>query len=111
MRACGVCGTAIASGRRCARCARSAPPAPDYGTDHRRRRAILAPIVATGRVRCARGAACLRAEVIRGRKVGGLIKRGQIWNLDHRDDGRGYLGPSHADCNQAAGARRREENR
>jgi hypothetical protein len=63
-----------------------------------------ASVVAAGRVRCARGRACKRAEFVDGVLVGGLIRRGDVWQLDHRDDGRGYLGPSHADCNARAGA-------
>ena len=111
MRACSGCGRAIASGRRCAKCERSSPSPPSYGSGHRRRRAVWVPVVASGRVRCARGAACLRADIVSGRRLGGLIRRGEVWNLDHRDDGRGYLGPAHADCNLAAGAAKREERR
>jgi hypothetical protein len=29
------------------------------------------------------------------------IRPGGAWDLDHRDDGPGYLGPSHARCNRA----------
>jgi hypothetical protein len=49
----------------------------------------LAPIVASGTVRCAR--------------CGGLIEPGDRSHLDHRDDGHAWLGPSHAKCNQRAG--------
>jgi hypothetical protein len=34
-------------------------------------------------------------------KMGGFILPGQFWDLDHTDDGRGYLGPSHRECNRA----------
>jgi hypothetical protein len=47
---------------------------------------------------------CKRAELVNGVLVGGLISRGQSWDLDHDDRGNGYLGPSHSDCNRAAGA-------
>ena len=36
-------------------------------------------------------------------RCGELIEPGSEWHLDHRDDGRGWLGPSHAKCNQRAG--------
>ena len=49
----------------------------------------LAPLVATGTVRCAR---CDK-----------LIEPGDDWQLDHRDDGRGWLGASHKRCNLRAG--------
>jgi hypothetical protein len=32
-----------------------------------------------------------------------LILPGQEWVLDHTDDRKGYLGPSHATCNNRAG--------
>jgi hypothetical protein len=54
-------------------------------------RARLAPAVAAGTVRCAR--------------CGELIGQGEKWELDHRDDGRGWLGPSHQRCNARAGWR------
>jgi hypothetical protein len=52
-------------------------------------RARLAPVVATGTVKCAR--------------CDELIEAGEDWQLDHRDDGRGWLGPSHQRCNARAG--------
>lgn len=33
-----------------------------------------------------------------------LIEAGSKWHLDHRDDGHGWLGPSHESCNARAGA-------
>jgi hypothetical protein len=32
------------------------------------------------------------------------IEPGEDWQLDHRDDRQGYLGPSHRRCNLRAGA-------
>jgi hypothetical protein len=64
-------------------------PSQRYGMAHRAMRKRLAPIVATGTVKCAR---CDEP-----------ISSGDTWQLDHRDDGRGWLGPSHARCNQRAG--------
>jgi hypothetical protein len=49
----------------------------------------LIPIVATGTVDCAR--------------CGLKIVPDDKWELDHKDDGRGWLGPSHARCNRYAG--------
>ena len=46
-------------------------------------------MVATGTVRCAR--------------CDELIASDEEWQLDHRDDGRGWLGPSHKRCNLSAG--------
>jgi hypothetical protein len=51
-----------------------------------------APIVATGQVPCAR---CRL-----------LIRPGEKWHLDHREDRLGWLRPSHAYCNEKAGAER-----
>ena len=56
---------------------------------HKTLRRRLAPVVATGAVPCAR--------------CGDLIDAAERWELDHRDDGRGYLGPSHFRCNRFAG--------
>ena len=49
----------------------------------------LDPVVQTGTVASVR--------------CGELIEPNTPWHLDHRDDGRGWLGPSHAKCNQRAG--------
>jgi hypothetical protein len=49
----------------------------------------LDPVVPTGTVPCAR--------------CGELIQPDTAWQLDHRDDGRGWLGPSHRRCNARAG--------
>jgi hypothetical protein len=40
------------------------------------------------------------------RRCGKRIRPGEAWHLDHRDDGLGYLGPSHAFCNESAGGRK-----
>lgn len=85
-----------------------APPVPRlrvphnarYGWPHRHRRAAWKPVVATGRVRCARGAACLFA--IDG--VGGFIEVGQLWDLGH-PDGESTGGPEHRACNRSAAQR------
>ena len=49
----------------------------------------LAPVVASGNVPCVR--------------FGKLIEPGTPWQLHHRDDGRGWLGPAHHACNARAG--------
>jgi hypothetical protein len=57
-----------------------------YGTVHRQTRAVW-------RSRVARGDVILP-------EVWGPIRPGEPWDLDHRDDGRAYLGPSHSRCNR-----------
>jgi hypothetical protein len=64
-------------------------PSGHYGQAHKAMRRRLDPVVQTGTVPCVR--------------CGELIKPGTPWQLDHRDDGRGWLGPSHASCNARAG--------
>src|SRR5947207_862422 len=68
-----------------------------YGAGHQAARARVEPFVLAGGARCAR--------------CGEQIVPGEPWHLDHRDDGRGYLGPSHSRCNLhvggVEGARRR----
>jgi hypothetical protein len=69
-----------------------------YDAHHRALRKRLEPFVASGQAICAR---CKEP-----------IRRGERWDLDHRDDGQGYLGPSHATCNrQAKGGRRRKSRK
>lgn len=71
---------------------------PVYDANHRHRRRIEARRVATGTVRCARGADCRRAEDGQG----GLIDPGEAWDLGHVDgDPTRYSGPEHAACNRA----------
>jgi hypothetical protein len=64
-------------------------PTQRYGQAHRAMRARLTPLVARGTVACAR--------------CGQLIGSDEKWELDHRDDGHGWLGPSHQRCNARAG--------
>ena len=59
---------------------------------HRTRRAAIAPLVAAGKAICA--------------SCGKRILPGESWDLGHTDDRRGYLGPEHARCNRAKGARK-----
>jgi hypothetical protein len=63
-------------------------------------------MVAAGLVRCARGAACRRAEWIDGELVGGLIDPGESWHLGH-PDGESVGGPEHVRCNTGAPSRLR----
>ena len=60
-----------------------------YGQAHKATRRRLDPIVQTGTVPCVR--------------CGKLIEPGSAWQLDHRDDGRGWAGPAHSSCNARAG--------
>jgi hypothetical protein len=76
---------------------------PDYGRDHRRKRAREARRVATGTVRCARGAQCKYA--VDG--IAGLIAADAEWDLGHVDgDPTRYAGPEHAECNRATSSHR-----
>lgn len=68
---------------------------------HRAGRRAWATAVASGRVRCARGAACSRAEFVDGRLVGGFIRPGERWHLGH-EDGESVGGPEHVRCNVSA---------
>lgn len=63
-----------------------------YGTAHQRARARVALKVKAGAAFCAR--------------CGGWIMPGSAWHLDHDETRSGYLGPSHAKCNERAGARK-----
>jgi len=63
-----------------------------YGPEHDRLRAELAPVVATGTVRCWR--------------CGRLIAAGAPWHLGHDDVDRSvYRGPEHPRCNTSAAAK------
>jgi hypothetical protein len=65
-----------------------------YGSAHQRHRAQWRPYVDALQVNCAR---C--HELI----VPDPMQVGDGWALDHDDDRRAYLGPSHLDCNSRAG--------
>lgn len=82
-----------------------------YGTRHRRLRAQLAPLIAAGGVRCARGAECKWRELVDGEIVGGLIRAGQPWDLGHMDgaDPFSYQGAEHAACNRSTSRRKEPE--
>jgi hypothetical protein len=84
-----------------------------YGTRHQKRRSAIAPTVATGTVRCARGAECFFAdELADGRKIGGFILPGQKWDLGHDDHDRTvYTGPEHRRCNRATAGRHKRRSR
>lgn len=69
-----------------------------YGSTHQQLRRRWAPRVATGTVRCARGAGCLFAT----NGVAALIAPGARWDLGHDDRDRlTYTGPEHEKCNRA----------
>ena len=78
--------------------------------EHRGTRRRLAPVVASGLVRCARGAACRRRELVDGELVGGLIRAGERWHLGHAD-GESVGGPEHVACNTGAPSRLRAKRR
>ena len=62
-----------------------------YGRAHRAVRNRMKPAVEAGTTTCAR--------------CGEPIRPGQAWAPDHNGDRTGYLGPSHALCNNRAGGR------
>ena len=65
---------------------------PQYGPEHRATRERLAPLVASGRARCAERVCWMPDR---------WIEPGSRWELahDHRGDGN-YLGPAHWYCNR-----------
>jgi hypothetical protein len=91
-------GEIVPAGGSCARCEREkherarrrgSTTARGYGGTHRALRKWLAPLVATGQMRCAR--------------CGGLIVPGTPFDLGHADGDRtGYHGLEHAACNRGA---------
>lgn len=101
-RPCLGCGTLTdRPGSRCPNCASEHGKARDarrgtrqqrgYGTAHDKLRERWRTRVEAGTVQCAR--------------CGLPIPADGPWALDHTDDRTGYLGPSHKDCNDAAGGR------
>ena len=65
--------------------------------DQQRRRRVWRARVASGTVRCARGAACKFAEG----ELGGLIDPLAAWDLGHPDE-ESVGGPEHRECNRSA---------
>lgn len=63
-----------------------------YGHEHRKERDRWSLIVNAGAASCTR--------------CGHAVVPGQLWDLDHAEDRRTYLGPAHRYCNRAAGARK-----
>jgi hypothetical protein len=70
---------------------KTSPELRGYDRTHRVGRAVWARIVAADQAVCGR---CLRP-----------ILPGESWDLDHRDDRKGYRGAAHSSCNRAAGGR------
>jgi hypothetical protein len=75
-------------------------------TAHRGARSRWAPLVASGLVRCARGGACRRAELVDGELLGGFISPLEKWHLGHPDS-ESAGGPEHVVCNTGAPSRLR----
>jgi hypothetical protein len=74
------------------------------GSNHAQSRDRWVPIVATGTVRCRRGADCLYS--VNG--LGGFILPGQKWDLGHVDGNPSLpASPEHLRCNRATASRRR----
>jgi hypothetical protein len=91
-------GEIVPAGGSCARCEREkherarrrgSTTGRGYGGAHRALRKRLAPLVASGQMRCAR--------------CGGVIHPGEPWDLGHADGSRTrYHGAEHAACNRGA---------
>lgn len=79
-------------------------------SSHRRSRQIVAPAVASGLVRCARGSHCKYAEWLDGVLLGGFIQVGQLWDMGHADS-ESPGGPEHRSCNRAAPSRLRAKRK
>ena len=90
----------------CRRLARQHSDAKYARPEHRGLRRRLSPVVSSGLVRCARGAACKRREMVDGQFVGGFIRPGERWHLGHAD-GESVGGPEHVACNTGAPSRLR----
>ena len=115
VRSCSWCGGSFEAhaaharfcGGRCQRLARRARDRALYANPvHRSRRERFAVLVGQGWVRCARGAACKRSELVDGERVGGLIDPLEPWHLGHAD-GESVGGPEHVSCNTGAPMRLR----
>jgi hypothetical protein len=91
---------------RCKKLVRSHVDAKYATPAHRGARRRWSAAVASGWVRCARGAACRRAEWVDGELVGGLILPRERWHLGH-PDGESVGGPEHVRCNTGAPSRLR----
>ena len=94
----------------CRRIARAGAERKYARPEHRRTRRRWRPLVASGTVRCARGAACRRAELVDGVLVGGFIEPTELWHLGHAD-GESVGGPEHVACNTGAPSRLRARAR
>lgn len=98
-RPCLDCGVLVMGASRCTVCARKRDRARGtssqrgYGAAHQALREQWRSTVDAGFAVC--------------RRCGHPIRPGESWDLDHADDGSGYLGPSHARCNRAAPRRGR----
>jgi hypothetical protein len=118
LRRCDLCGREFMAhaaharycSRRCCDLARKPVDAKYARPEHRRKRAILRPAVASGRVRCARGRYCKFSEYVDGELVGGLIKPGEPWHLGHADQ-ESAGGAEHRACNTGAPSRLRAKLR
>ena len=66
-----------------------------YGTDHRRERKRLTPLVDSGNAYCMQPVCLMPAR---------WIQPGTPWALGHNDARTAWIGPTHAVCNQRDGA-------
>ncbi len=73
-----------------------------YGGPHQRTRAALTPTINAGDGYCTE-LICLMPTR--------WIQPGTPWDLAHTRPGPGYLGPAHASCNRAEGARHKNGTR
>jgi len=94
----GKCAMHLTASRAAQDAARPSSSQRGYGPQHQKLRRSWAPRVASGTVRCARGAQCLFA--VDG--VAALIAPTEGWDLGHDDlDRSRYTGPEHQRCNRA----------